>query len=406
MKKIAIIGAFDRYNYGDLLFPIIIEKYLNKYLSKYLINYDIEFYSITQNDLSEYGGVKTKSIRELLNNEDILEDSIIILSGGEILGAGLSSMFLDLDRKKYIFYIYICIRKLIGADKFEDLIKYKLKIKKSFPWIINKNDFKNNVNIIYNTVGGSSINKMRRDKYDYIINQLINVDYISVRDTMTKSNLNGLNVKLYPDSATIISEFFSLNDIKLKVRENIQQICEKNINGYICIQTSLSSIHDKEQILCNQIEMIYKKYNCMIILVPIGIAANHDDDIALNKIHKLLKVPNVLCNDINIYEIMYLIGKCKLFAGTSLHGNITAMTYNVPHIGLNKDIKKMEEYLKTWDIDEQNKCVNFEELYTQFEKNIKIPKQDLIDNRNKLIELTYENFQLMFEQSLKETYKK
>jgi hypothetical protein len=34
-KNIAIVGAFDRYNYGDLLFPIIIELYLKMLMNKF-----------------------------------------------------------------------------------------------------------------------------------------------------------------------------------------------------------------------------------------------------------------------------------------------------------------------------------------------------------------------------------
>lgn len=58
MKKINIIGAFDRNNYGDLLFPIIIEKTLKKKGIKNEFNY----YALNKTDLSEVGAFPTKRI--------------------------------------------------------------------------------------------------------------------------------------------------------------------------------------------------------------------------------------------------------------------------------------------------------------------------------------------------------
>ena len=43
-KKIAVLGAFDRFNYGDLLFPIILEKLLDKNKNEY----DIEFFALVE----------------------------------------------------------------------------------------------------------------------------------------------------------------------------------------------------------------------------------------------------------------------------------------------------------------------------------------------------------------------
>ena len=51
----------------------------------------------------------------------------------------------------------------------------------------------------------------------------------------------------------------------------------------------------------------------------------------------------------NIYDIMYAISCSGLFIGTSLHGNITAMSYAVPHLGLS-NIPKLDQYLKYWDV--------------------------------------------------------
>lgn len=60
MKSINIIGAFDRYNYGDLLFPIIIEEYIKKYNCELIKKYKLEYYALVQSDLSKVGGKRLR----------------------------------------------------------------------------------------------------------------------------------------------------------------------------------------------------------------------------------------------------------------------------------------------------------------------------------------------------------
>ena len=85
------------------------------------------------------------------------------------------------------------------------------------------------------------------------------------------------------------------------------------------------------------------------LLLPIGFAALHEDNIALKQMQNIYN-NFVLIDKLNIYEIMNLIANSYFFAGTSLHGNITAMSFGIRHIGLNPEIKKLENYLKTWEI--------------------------------------------------------
>jgi len=55
MKDLIIYGAFDRYNYGDNLMPLLFELYLNRSYSHLLDEYHIKFAAINKSDLSRYG---------------------------------------------------------------------------------------------------------------------------------------------------------------------------------------------------------------------------------------------------------------------------------------------------------------------------------------------------------------
>lgn len=59
MRNINIIGAFDRNNYGDLLFPIIIKEVL---LKKGIAG-NFNFFALKESDLSNVGALPTKRFK-------------------------------------------------------------------------------------------------------------------------------------------------------------------------------------------------------------------------------------------------------------------------------------------------------------------------------------------------------
>jgi polysaccharide pyruvyl transferase WcaK-like protein len=59
---------------------------------------------------------------------------------------------------------------------------------------------------------------------------------------------------------------------------------------------------------------------------------------------------------------MYVIKNAYTFFGTSLHGIITAMSFGVPHFGLNKSIKKLDSFLRDWSVAPFNQCYDAYEM--------------------------------------------
>ena len=395
-KTINIIGAFDRYNYGDLLFPIVIEKYLRENRKDLLEKYDLRYFGLVESDLSSVGGKKTQALKKLYN-EDLSENSMVIVAGGDVLPARISSMDVDLSKSNLSMLCKKVIIKAINRRNFEKISMKKFNLNTRFPWIVEKDNFKNNIFVAYNAVGGSTLNELPKFEVDEIKRNMSKSNYISVRDNKSLDNVKDLNSKLYPDSATIMSNFSPINVLENKISKDVKKFIKDTGNKYICIQSNLCSIRGKEEVLVRELEKIHREEGLEILLLPIGIAANHDDNIALNRLKKYFNIKVNHIEKLNIYDIMYLIANSRFFAGTSLHGNITAMSYAVPHIGLNREISKLDNYLKTWDLEEQNHCIDFEELYNEFKIISKISEKKLKDKRNELINLTIRNFEEIFE---------
>lgn len=80
MESYKILGPFDRYNYGDLLFPLILEAYIKKYSTK---PFTVEYYGLISSDLSQFGAKKTKSIKDFYS--EIKDNDKVIIAGGESL---------------------------------------------------------------------------------------------------------------------------------------------------------------------------------------------------------------------------------------------------------------------------------------------------------------------------------
>src|SRR5699024_2270836 len=95
----------------------------------------------------------------------------------------------------------------------------------------------------------------------------------------------------------------------------------------------------------------------------------------LGRMAEGLATPNTMPPlDIGIYDIMYLIARARAFTGSSLHGAITAMAYDVPHAPF-ANVPKVVNYLQTWDLPEHRRVVRPETLVDDVRRIMAVPAQ-------------------------------
>lgn len=358
-NKIVIHGAYDRYNYGDNLMPLVISDYLKKYRPEVLNRYEIIFSSISDSDLSEYNSPKTISIGSVLGQLD--SEDVIIIAGGEVLCAPLSTLYLHMPKPKWINDTLTFVNRIKIVNKSVKIIANLFyPCPWSFPYIPDKSTIKHGVKIIYNTIGGS-LDGVKGKEKEKIIDNLKGTSYLSVRDIRTQKSLtsNGIKSTLVPDSVHIISDLYH----SAFFEENASNIVNKYKNlEYICFQAAPKKLGDSIEHVAKELKEICRNNNCKVLLLPIGYAAGHDDFYVLDKIRKEIPSISMIENDLTLWEIMYLISNSKLYIGTSLHGAITALSFSVPHFGLNKKITKLDDFLKTWSVPPFNGCFNISEI--------------------------------------------
>ena len=379
-QKIILYGAFDRYNYGDILIPIILGKYLRDNSFK-----EIQYSSIKSVDLSPFGGFKCTQ----LDLKDIPPHNIIIVSGGEVLNVdwtSITSYFMGWFGNRWIRVV-----RLIFPRNWINLLCFKImKGEFKYPYLIEKSNIPNNIKVIYNGVGGVSI----KASDNTIKSTLLDADFVSVRD-MNASNILeskwGINNKLTPDIANAVSKFYPKDELFKLTSEKTKEFITKNQNKYLCFQMAKQYTNGKLSTIITSLSKILSR-GTSIALLPLGIVSGHEDQKVLEQIYNRLSSKEVfILRKIQLIDSISLIAHSRVFTGTSLHGNITAMSYAVPHFPLNQYISKLNEYLEQWDIPNIEPCQDYSQIHKYYELSTKIDRKLLIKNRSKLISQIDEN---------------
>lgn len=332
LEKVAVFGPHDRINYGDFLFPLMLEYSFSKFANQPI---SLKKYSLVSSDFSNIGAFSSKNYRNLVSDIEHNDIDTIIVAGGESLKAYWRTLY------SYINPVYNFFLKKFSFLRenriYKNIPKLILGGKSEFPFTPNKQDFHQSINIYYNAVGGGT----------YIpkssLQRLSSANLVGLREKESYDNIKNSinNCVLVPDSAIIISDVYK-KDIDL------QRIYHKD---YIFFQMAIHNHQNNITEICNQLSKITKNTDLDIILCPIGTAKGHEDDIILRQIKQYLSNNDKIIffkDQPTIQEIASLISYSHLYIGSSLHGVITSLSYGIPFIGLNPSQIKLTSYIKTW----------------------------------------------------------
>ena len=386
----AILGAFDRFNYGDLLFPIITKNEMATHGPEM----ESGVYALIESDLSRYGALRTRSVRSLYRDDLLRPDDIVLFAGGGTIGVDwhhMHSNLLGQFGNKGLYYL----KRLIGENASNTLSRWRFGSRMPFPWVAAAEDFPVPVQVAYNAVGGSEFANLAPTVQALTLNLLSKATFLSVRDSETKrlfaSLEDRLPVELCPDSAILMSEQFPVTVLEKLASNTLLEMT--NTNPYVCFQANLSYSRKYGDRIASMLESLYERHGLSALLLPIGRYVGLDDHAALSSILAKIRTPaKIVSDEASIWEIMLAIAKARLFLGTSLHGNITSQSFAVPHLGLSDRPCKLDYYLNTWDLPEQMQCVQLDGVAENVEPVLGVHESVRQEKRAELINLSHENF--------------
>jgi hypothetical protein len=347
-KHLRILCSCDRYNYGDLLFPIVTQSALSPFLG---VQYEFTPYGMARSDLSVFGALPSRGMRDLY--KDTRSGDVVLLAGGENLAQSWFGMHLTLlgsdaalRREKF--------PKVLGNALNETLSRWRFGGHQTYPYILSPDQFSTGVRVMYNSMGGWPLKHYPVPNQHAVASSLKRASFLSVRDQESASILreidSTLRIRVAPDCVFLLADLLPRDKLASMISPAVRDVV-RDAGDFLCFQCNPRFGQVNRDELTRQLGALSAQSGLNILLVPIGRIYSFQDDTFLASLqsemgHTVRSLPA----STTIYDTMYALASAHLFCGTSLHGVITAMTYGVPLVPLLTEDPKLRNNLESWKI--------------------------------------------------------
>lgn len=368
----ALCGAFDRHNYGDILFPLLHAHFLRQQLGN---DVDIGYYAVKAADLTSVGGVASESMETLYRRiRQLPQAQRVIFCGGDVLSADWVTMVGQHLSNDLLCQGLALGRRVLGFRRTNKWLRRLYQQSGKYPYVMDPAE--GMAGIHYTGVGGSGFNPERNPGHLHEVGELLTYsDTLSMRDQPAVDQFRdiGITPTLVPDTALIMSDAYSAATLSRLTWQDEMEVCHGfAADNYIVFQAARTYLANRRQSVSRQLAILHANTGLSILLLPIGRATGHSDAQALEALYTELKrqgVPCALQNSPHVLHIMASLALSRGYIGTSLHGAISAYAFGHKVCGIaTKRVKKLHSYLITWLQTEDGVSVadmNFLESFTR-----------------------------------------
>jgi len=304
--KVALFGTFDVDNFGDCLFPLIVEHHLAKRLGK------VRLYPFSPSNrvarIANYSRVYafnelTQTFRE--------PPSCFIIGGGELLAT------------TYGLSVYPQVRNLL----------YPFSLKTWLLPIMVANTW--NCPCVLNAVG---MGRFDKEFNEITTAYLTNLDLCLVRDPFTAERLSRIDIaaEVVPDSAFSVPNLLTTSQWAMQYHQLARDF---NLPGkFLAVQASFGYLTPNHLNYANVVGRVAANTGLPIVLVPI--CHQHSDIQSVKMIRKALRkqgVETYLINRIlTTLQTSSILANSEMYIGTSLHGAIVSLAFGKPVVSYSK----------------------------------------------------------------------
>lgn len=340
---VVLFGAFDRHNFGDLLFPHV--------LARMLAPREVLFAGLAARDLRAFGGHRIIAIDQIAAGHSCVD---LIHTGGELLtcDAWEASVMLAPPER---------VQALIAEEhawKADPLAwsNDHLGITARAPYVLSKAAL-HGAHTVFHAMGGAGLNHRDEGFRNEVISKLKQADEVSVRDTRTQAHLReqGIDAQLIPDPAVMVAELFGTLIRARATTTPLQAIANAFPQGYAAIQFDASFSDDATlDVIAHALSRVAKEYGLGIVLFRAAAAPWHDDLGIYVRLQQRSLANSVLFGSLNIWDICALIASSRVYGGSSLHGRIVAMAFARPRVNIVHSQEalqppKQSAFAETWE---------------------------------------------------------
>jgi hypothetical protein len=343
-EALIVFGAFDRHNFGDLLFPHV--------AAALLPDRELLFAGVARRDLRSCGGHAVAAIGEVA--EGWGERPVDLLhAGGEILTVDAwqaAVMLLPPEDVAGVIGLYrddpaaglAWARDYLGRDACAAYVVPRRLFRRPRRWL-------------FAGVGGVGLERCDPRLGAEVGATLRASDFVGVRDGPTAAALRaaGVAARLMPDPAVLAAELFGERIRTHGAGGEPAAVRAAFPQGYVALQFS-ADFGDATTLalISAQLDRVAAATGFGIVLFRAGAAPWHDDLDAYRRAASRMLTSARLFESLNPWDVCALIAGSRGYCGSSLHGRILALAYGLPRVSLvaaGGRPGKLEAFVDTWD---------------------------------------------------------
>ena len=348
------LGTFDVENYGDLLYPIVFRHLVQKKDP----TLQVRLYSLRAGESLRQSALTTESIRSLFAKEHSGLRTLVI-GGGDILRTDWDLMARHYGRRSRVSIP--SVRNSIdsfGARRFR---ARWMNYPAAGPFLIDPNDLPGESRAAYVSCGVP--HDFAASEIDRVKRTLGNASFIGLRDEDSAEKLlrAGIDceVRVAPDLTVTLSDQFDRNELACRGRQILSRFEVQSDRPLLCFQSQPYPGFDTDEIL-RELKRYQERRATEVVALPLGYC--HGDHEFLKGLAKRSDGAIKYADVSSVFDMLAIIAASDVFVGTSLHGNITAFSFGIPHVFGPLPVAKVDGFLRVANLPLELKMNSWSEL--------------------------------------------
>jgi hypothetical protein len=366
VRRISQLGTFDVENYGDLLYPIVFPQ---------LVTTPVDHYSFLPGAAPLCAGFQTESITTLFASP---QPSTLVVGGGDLLRTdsdlvakhygrnsrtSAKSLRRSIGLGGYAGYVLRdTLPRLEPAEFYARNFRARwMNYLAVGPFIIDPEQLPEGSVVAYVSCGVP--HDFSPEESDDVKRAVDRACHVWVRDEVSAERLRRAGVSqtvhVAPDMAVMLSHRLRREDLAGRGHRTLTRLGIPVKGPFLCFQTQPYPGFSEDEILI-QLQHYREQHRAEVVLLPLGYC--HGDHEFLQSLSRRSNGALKYADTDSVFDMLSIIAAADVFAGTSLHGNITAFSFGIPHLFGPLPVAKAEGFLNVTKLPAELKLQSWREL--------------------------------------------